>query len=163
MFLRLGDIDIANSDTDARVCALAVAKPSLSLPNHEDLDIIGVKCPVTISRGDGIAFNIGVTVTRQFANYGSAELFAVRHIAQMSQYTDSQYKGVLTVKTMLNKFLQFKDAVLVSAEIANEVGINTDIKYQFKTGEILANSTAILVGGNVLSVSDFAVTINEPF
>lgn len=82
MFLRLGSIEIANSDTDARVCALAVAKPSLSLPNHEDLDIIG---------------------------------------------------------------------------------INTDIKYQFKTGEILANSTAILVGGNVLSVSDFAVTINEPF
>ena len=86
MFLRLGSIEIANSDTDARVCALAVAKPSLSLPNHEDLDIIGVKCPVTIPRGDGIAFNIGVTVTRQFINYGSAELFAVRHIAQMSQY-----------------------------------------------------------------------------
>jgi len=152
MYLRLGNIMIADSDTDGVTRTLSAPAPELSL-SPESIGVIGARCTRQISRS-GATYSLDITIGRRFANLCESEKFSHRHMRQLNGMT----AGILQFKTMTGDIFAYANAVLNGVSVENETGQWIELKYSFTAGGAF-DSFGIRVGGAVLQVLENILTV----
>ena len=155
MKLSVGNIVIADSLKDGFTVAMRASNPQLNLQvaSHR---IVGGRYARNSSRGWGLSFGFSVSVVRQFPTYYKAEAFTLKHLASFA----NGLEGDLFYHSHIGKLVAFQNSALERVELKSAIGVQTEIEYFFKCGQpILQESTAITVGGVLLTVGGKVITI----
>ncbi len=132
MYLKIGDIEICNSDTDGMTKAIKTPIPALQKRN-DSVQPLGSTNPTHFHR-KGSSRDIEVSVIRQFGSYREAEVWIVEHLAEMEVV---KAHGDLDFESMLGVGYLYGSAALDSVEVADFTGVSLEVRYIFKAGKAI--------------------------
>ena len=132
MYLKIGNCEICNSDTDGMTRAIKTPIPALK-KNNDSVQPLGSTNATHFHR-KGSARDIEVSVVRQFASYRAAEVWVIEHLAEMEALKEY---GDLDFESMLGVGYLYGSAALDSVEIVDFTGVTVEIRYVFKAGKAI--------------------------
>ncbi len=153
--LAVGNTVLADS-SDGVTRFMRLTKPDLNFAN-DSVAVVGARFARHIRRASGVSFEVNVVVGRQFKTYNDAEIFTLRHIAELS----AGLCGTLDYRGVIGTRIGFSNAVLSGARITSEIGLFAETEYTFACGGRTAFPYAIEIGGYILSVDGKIPVVKE--
>ena len=132
MYLKIGNVEICNSETDGVTVALKTPIPTLA-KSSDTIQPKGSTNPIHFQR-PGVSRNIEIGVVRAFKNYREAEVWIVEHMAEMEVLREN---GDLEFESMLGVDYMYGTAALEKVEISNFTGVSVETSYLFKAGRAI--------------------------
>lgn len=152
--LVVGNTVLADS-TDGAVKWMRCQKPELAL-KAASVEIVGGRYARNRSRAWGLAFELPVTVGRQYTSYAQAEAATLEHLCALA----GGLEGYLAYSGFFGKCFGFENAALSDVRLVSEIGVSTEIEYVFLCGRPVTSppvaptvrQTLIKLGGKLVII-----------
>ena len=132
MYLKLGQYEICNSESDGITQMLNVVTPKLTKAS-DSVQPLGSTNPTHFQR-KGVSRSVEINVIRNFSNYREAEVWVVEHMGEMERLREY---GDLDFVSLLGVGYLYGSASLTDIEVVSANGVSVEIKYTFNAGRAI--------------------------
>ena len=132
MYLKLGQYEICNSESDGITQMLNVVTPKLAKVS-DSVHPLGSTNPTHFQR-KGVSRSVEINVIRNFYTYREAEVWVAEHMGEMERLREY---GDLDFESMLGVGYLYGSASLVDVEVVSANGVSVEIKYTFNAGRAI--------------------------